>query len=167
MKASSMPFCVRFNIRKPVVKARADDEEPASRSSVVWLAHSSSVHFENSNEQTVKQQLITGMEKALELKRRVRAGEKVTPDKVQWWRCYSRKNAKLVVGPVEKRQKQRKRHQPAPAPAPAPASVPIPAEERNITRTGRALTWVLLLSLLGINLMKLVIAVYIAVTWKD
>lgn len=162
-----MPFYVRFNIRKPTVKARTDGEAPSSRSPVMWVAQpSSAVHFETSYER-----LLMGMDKALKRKRRTEAGEQVTRDAMEWWRCHSREDAKLVVCPLEKGQEERRPHpHPAPAPAPAPVIATTSTErarKQTDTCIKKPLTWALLLSLLVVNLMALNAIVYVAMDWKE
>lgn len=148
------------------MKARTDGEPPASRSSVAWVAQSSPVPFETSHEGSVKVRLIMALDKALERKRRIEVGEQVTRDAMEWWRCHSRENARLVVCPVETRQEQRMPH-PQPASAPAPAQVTATtsterARKKTDTCIKRPLTWVLLISQLAANLIAINLIVFVA-----
>lgn len=168
------------------MKAQAGDHGPASRHGVVWSAHSSSsVHF-NENRHTgmrsVEVRLIMAMEEALQRKRLVDAGERVSRDSVEWWRCHDDENAKVVVHPVEKcRDKLLPYPYPCPAERPAPSRAGDTASStkgewvvssesicrRALTCITRTLLWLLLLFLVFVNVLALGIIVYIVIEWKE
>lgn len=99
-----MPFYIRFNLTNRATGGVTEKGTSSSRSSVVESDRSSTSFpsYGNLNLLSVEVRLIMAMDDAMRRKRRLEAGEHVTRDSVEWWRCPTRKSGKLVVHPPEK-----------------------------------------------------------------
>lgn len=125
------------------------------------------------------------MDEAVQRKRRVDAGERLSRDSVEWWRRYSVDNPKLVVHPTEKGW-DRMMPYPYPEPperrtpprlSPTPTTKSSPEEESSVStvRVKRRLStciirtflWLLLISLVVVNLLELVIILFFVINRED
>ncbi|MPD01218.1 hypothetical protein E2C01_096736 [Portunus trituberculatus] len=91
-----MPFCIRLNFAGKRDVNEGGTSPAKQRSSNAYTTSTS-----YGNLLSVEVRLIRAMDDAVVRKERVLAGEHVTPDSVEWWRCPVEKSGKLVIHPGE------------------------------------------------------------------